>query len=102
MTSTRRRSQLTAGSQTISTVTADLMARSPRPAHPLVGADIGNAEAELAAELRDLSEALGEQWIGGPWHPNDDPYRAQQRHAREDLDQIRDRRADLLARRLRT
>jgi hypothetical protein len=59
-------------------------------------------KAALEEELTDVTENLGERWIGGPWVPKDDHYRHERRHTQTDLDEIGAKRRERLAQDLST
>lgn len=56
---------------------------------------------EVRQQLAELTECLGERWIGGPWLPQDDNYREKRTHTQSDLDDMGVKRRDDLAASLR-
>lgn len=82
---------MTATAQQFDTVPSDILAAVPP-----------EIKTALREELTDLTEHLGERWIGGPWVAKDDHYRHDRRHTQADLDKFGTERRDRLAKRLST
>lgn len=55
---------------------------------------------KLRWEVVDLTERLGERWIGGPWQPMDDRYRDERWHTQSQLDEVGRHRIENLAEKL--
>jgi hypothetical protein len=54
----------------------------------ILGAVPEHIKTEVRQQLADLTERLGERWIGGPWLPHDDGYRNMRTHTQAALDRM--------------